>query len=152
MTAIRERQRARSYVYKKQKKIENLFYTSKTISVMFLYTKFRRLNDTRFFMILLKLAFIYKKHDTLRYVAFLYTKNMTLQYIQKCEHFFKGDFQYIFLKWAEMGEHLYEKNNALCKLPSAVQTRSPESTRVYFLDPRFCVFYEHKTRKTKTEQ
>ena len=30
-------------------------------------------------MIVLKLEFIYKKHDTLRYVAFLYTKIQTLR-------------------------------------------------------------------------
>ena len=31
------------------------------------------------FMTFLKLAFIYKKHDTLRYVTFLYTKSQTLR-------------------------------------------------------------------------
>ena len=87
MTAISERQRARFYICKKQKKIETFLYTqkaghfakSKTISVRFLNPKSMTLYVTRFFMTFLKLAFMYKKHDTLLYVTFLYTKSRTLR-------------------------------------------------------------------------
>ena len=50
MTAIREIQRARFYIYKKQKNVKGFyiqktrnFSKSKTISVMFLYTKSKTL-------------------------------------------------------------------------------------------------------------
>ena len=54
------------------------FSKSKTIWVTFLYTKIQTLYVTRSFMKFLKLAFIYKKHDTLCYVKFSYTKRQTI--------------------------------------------------------------------------
>ena len=59
------------YKYQLQKFHEN--------PVTFLYIKRNTLYVTGFFMNFLKLAFIYKKHDTLRYVTFLYTKSWTLR-------------------------------------------------------------------------
>ena len=86
VTATIERQHARLYMYKKKKiakrfniKKSRQLAKSKTISVTFLYTKIWTLYVTRFFMKFLKLAFIYKKDDTLRYVRFLYTKIQTLR-------------------------------------------------------------------------
>ena len=59
MTAMSERQHARFYIFKKQKKCEPFLYTKiKTISVTFLYTKCMTLYLTIFFMIILKMAFI----------------------------------------------------------------------------------------------
>ena len=52
---------------------------SKTISVTFLYTKSNKCHVTQFFMSILKLNFIYKKHYTLRYVAFLYKRSEPLR-------------------------------------------------------------------------
>ena len=43
------------------------------------YKKIITLYVTRFFMKFLKLEFIYKNHDTLRYVTFLYTKIQTIR-------------------------------------------------------------------------
>ena len=122
MTLTRKRQRSRIYIYKKLKKLRNVyiyiqksrhFAKSKAICVTFLFTKSQTLYVTRFFMKFLKLAFtyiqkawhfalrdifiyknpdtlkearqfalrffIYKKHDTLRYVTFLYAKSSTLR-------------------------------------------------------------------------
>ena len=85
MTAIREWQRERFYVYKK-KKNSKLFHVqkatqfakSKTISVMFLYTKSKTLYVTRFFMKMFKLA-LYTKSMTLCVIWCLYIKkNQTL--------------------------------------------------------------------------
>ena len=95
----------RTNIYTKSKKNCETFYIkkfrnfskSKTISITFLYTKiqtlFKKLDNSRYvfkykkpytwrygiFMKFLKLAFIFKKHDTLRYVTFLYTKSKTLR-------------------------------------------------------------------------
>ena len=55
------------------------FAKSKTILVKFLYFKSDPLYVTRLFVTFLKLAFIYKKHETLRYVTFLYTKIQALR-------------------------------------------------------------------------
>ena len=66
----------------------------------------------------LKLVFIYKKHDTFRYVTFLYTKSYTLRKNQdnllfilytKIRHFCVTRFFIEFLKFAEGGEHLFTK-------------------------------------------
>ena len=50
------------------------FSKSKTISVSLLYLKGKALYVTQFFKKCLKLASIYKKHNTFRYVAILYTQ------------------------------------------------------------------------------
>ena len=71
----------------------------------------------------MKLTFIYKKHDTLRYVTFFYTKKtrhfankmticVTVLYTEnqttlRCAIFIE------FLKWRRGGDILYAKNNAL---------------------------------------
>ena len=68
-------------VYIFTEKIETRFYVLKrmTISLTFLYTKRMILYVARFFIKFLRLAFLYKKHDTLRYVTFLYKKSRTLR-------------------------------------------------------------------------
>ena len=81
----------------KSKQIAKRFYIQKsihfsksmTICVTLLYTKIQTLYLTQFLMKSLKLAFIYKKHDTLRYVTFLYTKIQTLRKKQ-------DSFRYVF--------------------------------------------------------
>ena len=78
---------AHVFIYTKSKKIAKRFYIQKarhfsksqTISVTFLYTKSNTLYVTGSFMKFLKLAFIYKKHDALRYVTFLFTKIQTVR-------------------------------------------------------------------------
>ena len=71
----------------------------------------------------LKLAFIYKNHDTLRYVTLSYTKIQTLRKKHSNLHYvfiYKNPdtlcyvFFMEFLKLAERGGRLFEKNNALC--------------------------------------
>ena len=85
MTAIRERQWAHFSHIQKAKNCETFLYTKgrhfakiETISVTFLYRKSKTIYVTQFFIKFLKLVFVYKKHDTLRYVTFLYTKIQTL--------------------------------------------------------------------------
>ena len=111
------------------------FVTSKTICVTFLYTKRKKLSFTQFFILFLKLEFIHKKHDTLRYMTFLYTKIQTrrkkqdnLRYvlIYKNRTLYVTRFFIEFLKLVEGGgifickknslcvTFLYRKNNALC--------------------------------------
>ena len=95
-----------------------------TMSVTFLYTKSKTLYLTRFFMKILKLAFIYKNHDTLRHMTFYienldtFTKSKTI-----CVTFFNTKIRTLcvkqffieFLKSAEVGGHFYmQKNSALC--------------------------------------
>ena len=131
MTTISERQRARYYIYKRQNKFETFIYIqksrhfakSKTICVTFLFTKIHTLHVTQFSMGFLKLAFIYKNQDTLRYVTFLYTK---IQALRKKQDNFRYVFLYTksltlcvtqffmkFLKMAQGGAFLSTKNNAL---------------------------------------
>ena len=81
MTSINERQRARFFIYKKQKHCDTFlytksqkFFTKKDYLRSVLYTKIQTLYVTQFFMKNLNLAFLYKKDDTFRYVKFLYTK------------------------------------------------------------------------------
>ena len=83
MTAIIERQRAR--LYKKQKRFQTFLYTKsqtlfKKLSKFRYVFKYKKQYTWRYgiFMKFLKLEFIYKKHDTLRYVTFLYAKSWTL--------------------------------------------------------------------------
>ena len=132
MTAISEIQRAHFYIYKKAKTIPKRFYIqksghfakNKTISVTFLYIKSTTLYVTRFFMKILKLAFIYKKHVTLRCVTFYlqkfrhFAKSKTICvifYMQKSGHFALRDFSLNFLKLAEGGGHFtMQKKCNLC--------------------------------------
>ena len=86
MNNISKRQIALLHLSKKQKNAKRFyiqkarhFVKGKTISVMFLFTKSKTLYVTIFFMKFLKLAFIYKNYDTLRYMIFLYTKIQTLR-------------------------------------------------------------------------
>ena len=51
------------------------FAKSKTIRVTYLFTKIKRPSVTWFFMNMLRLEFVYKTHDTLRYMMCLYTQN-----------------------------------------------------------------------------
>ena len=55
------------------------FAKIKTIPVTLLCTESKTIYISRLFMKMLKLAFIYKKHDTFRYVNFLYKKIQTLR-------------------------------------------------------------------------
>ena len=73
------------YIYQKKKQWRNFLHTKiqtlqkcKTIGVTFLYTKSETLYISQFFMKSFKLAFIYKEHDTSRYVTFFNTKIQTL--------------------------------------------------------------------------
>ena len=90
----------------------------------FLYTKSMTLCVTHFFMKILKLAFIYKKHDILRHVTFLYTK---IQIVRKkqdnlCYFFIYQNpdtlcyaiFYWIFEIVGGGGDFLYVKKIALC--------------------------------------
>ena len=86
-------------------------------------TKRNTLYVTRFSMKFLKLAFIYKNHDTLRYLTFLYTKSETLCkkqdnfsyiFIYKIRTLCVTRFFMEFLKLAEGGAFLNTKNGALC--------------------------------------
>ena len=84
-----QRKTTRTFLYTKRKKLRKVyiyiqkagqFAKSKTISVTFLYTKSMTfIKLMQFFLKILKLAFIYKKHDTLRDVTFLYSKSQTLR-------------------------------------------------------------------------
>ena len=78
--------RERARFYKKTIKNRNVFIYKKAYTfqkarqfVLRFYTKNKTLYVTGFFMKILKLAVIYKKHDTLRYVTFLYTKSLTIR-------------------------------------------------------------------------
>ena len=85
MTAIIERQRARFIHTESKNSCETFLHTKSFIifknldnfCYVFIYKK-NTLDVTVFFKIFLKLVFLYKKHDTLRYVKFLYTKIQTL--------------------------------------------------------------------------
>ena len=99
------------------------FAKSKTICITFLYTKIQTLYVARFFMKILKLALIYKQHDTLRYVTYTYTKSrdfsksktiwVTVLYT-KILTLCVTRFLMEFLKLAEGGGGLYPKKNVLC--------------------------------------
>ena len=124
MTAISKRQRARLYTQKAKKtkrfyiQKARHFSKSKTISVTFLHTK------SQTFMKVLKLAFIFKNHDTLRYVTFIYTKRYTLSkkqdnlwyvFIYKNPALlFCAIFHWIFEICGGGGTFIYKKNNVLC--------------------------------------
>ena len=102
MTAIIERQRVRLYTQKAKKckmclykKNQDTFQKARQFPLRFYIQK-------DIFMKFLKLAFIYEKHETLRYVAFfIYKKLVTFQkarqfaicfYIQKFGTFALRDF------------------------------------------------------------
>ena len=92
--------------------------------VIFLYTKIETLYVTRFFINVLKLAFVYKKHDMLRYVTFYTQKPETSQKarqfllrfcLQKSWHFVIANFSYNFWncrRWGEIN---------ICKIQSALR-------------------------------
>ena len=106
MAEISEKKLAHSYKYRRPKKNiifkkSRHFVKNKTISVNFLNKKSKTLYVTRFFMKMLRLAFIYKKHGTLSYVTFIYKKPDNSQkvrqfalifYIHKSGHFALRDF------------------------------------------------------------
>ena len=132
MSAINERQRARFYIYENKINFLNLFKIQKeryiaksnTISLMFLYTKSQTPYLKRFFVKFLKLAFIYKKHDTLCYGMFLYTKILTLRkkqdnlryvfMLKNPDTLHYAIFHWIFEICAGGWKILIAKNNALC--------------------------------------
>ena len=76
MTAIRKRQGSCFYLCKKNAKTfiyKNSYTLQKARQFpLRLYVKSKTLYVTQFFMKILNLAFIYKNHDTLRYVKLLY--------------------------------------------------------------------------------
>ena len=111
----------RSAIYTKSKKIAKSFYIqkpghfakSKTISVTFLYTGSKKLYFTQFLMKLLRSAFNFKKHDTLRYVMFLYTKSRTFRKKQDnlhCVLYTKSGHLLNFFNWRRWGELFIYKN------------------------------------------
>ena len=126
------RKKTRKFIYTKSNFFAKCFYIQKarhfskswTISVKFLYIESYTFHVTGFFMKILRLAFIYKKHDTLRYVTFLYTKSQTLRKKQdnlryvlytKIRQFCVTRFFIEFLKFAEGGGTFIDlKNNILC--------------------------------------
>ena len=69
MTAISERQRARFNIFKKQKKMRNVFICTKSKTLR------KRQDNSRS-------VFTYKKHDTLRYAIFYEIFGVGI-YIQK---------------------------------------------------------------------
>ena len=86
ITTIIERQCAPLYIYRKQNNYETFYNTeSQTLFknqdyfCYVLYTKSKTIYVTQFFMKMFNSEFIYKKHDTLRYITFLYTKSHTLR-------------------------------------------------------------------------
>ena len=114
------------YINKKQKNCtkSRRLRKSKTISIAFLYTKIQTLYITRLFVKFLNLTFIYKKHETLRYVTFLYSKSMTfrkkqdnLRYVfiyKKPDTLRYAFFLKNFSNW-RMGKHFLHKKQ--CTLP-----------------------------------
>ena len=117
-------------IYKKQNKLKRLYTKIQTLhknqdNLRYIsYTKSPTLYGTRFFMKILKLAFIYKKHDTLRCVNFLYSKSQTLctkkticvTYLcTKAWHFPLRDFSWNFWNRRRGGGGIFVyKKNALC--------------------------------------
>ena len=96
MTNICKRQRSRLYIYTKRKNCKTFIYKNpdtlqkaRQFALRFIW-KIQTLNVTQFFMKILKLAFAYKKHDTLRNVTFLYTK---IQKLRKN----KDNLRYVFI-------------------------------------------------------
>ena len=76
------RKTTRTFIYKKRKKLPNVFIYKKPDTFQkarqfpFRFYIQKAIHLTlRDFHEFFKLAFIYKKHDTLRYVTFLYTKS-----------------------------------------------------------------------------
>ena len=133
MTAILERQRARLYT-QKAKKLRNFFIYKKLdtfqkarqIPLGFKYKKSYTWHY-RIFMKFLKFAFIYKKHDTLRYVTVFYTKIWTLrkkQYNVQYVFIYKnsallccGVFHWIFEICGEGGGiYVFKKQCTLCEI------------------------------------
>ena len=123
VTSISKRQHARFYIYKKRKNTKRFYIQkarhsakSKTISVTFLYTKIMTLYVKQILMKFLKLAFIYKNHDTLGYATFIYIKSRTLLknqdnlrsvFIYKIWTLCVTRFLIEFLKLAEVGGNFY---------------------------------------------
>ena len=89
MTTISERQHARFYIlYKKQKNMRNVYIYAKSQTLSKKQDNFRYIFIHKILYTLLYAIFheifeigiyIYKTHDTLRYVTFLYTKSQTLR-------------------------------------------------------------------------
>ena len=126
------RKATRTFLYTQKAKICETFLYSKS------QTLFKKLDNSRnvfidkkrytlrygIFMKFLKFAFIFKKHDTLRYVTYLYTKRQTLR---KKQDNLRYVFIYknpalgvtrFFIEFFEIcgggGTFMHSKNNALC--------------------------------------
>ena len=156
------------------------FSKSKKIYITFLFTKIQTLYVPWFFMKILKLAFIYKKHDTLQYVTFLYTKIHTLRkkqdnlryvFIYKNLHTLRyAIFHWIFEIGGRGGAFLYAKtinfalhSYILKKLPCVTFLHAKFLTlRVTFLSAKnnalcvtflylkFIVYYSYLTITART--
>ena len=104
---------AHVYIHKKQKKLRNVFIYKKSYTWRY-----------GIFMKFLKLAFIFKNHDTLCYVTFLFTKSLTLRKKQdnlRYVFIYKNPavllyaiFHWIFEISGGGGTYIRKKNNVLC--------------------------------------
>ena len=131
ITSVKDKVHVYIYIHKgwNCRKIVNKksrhFAKSKKICFTFLYTISQTLYSAQFFLKSLKLAFVYKKDDTLCYMTFLYTK---IQPLRKKQDNLRYIFVYkkpdtlrcmIFHGTFEIGRgvggaFLYSKNNAHC--------------------------------------
>ena len=109
-----------------------------------------------FSWLLLRLAFIYKNHDTLCYVAFLYTKAWyftkgkkieLLFYIQKFGHFALRNFPLNFWNWRMGGNYIRKKQCTLnyifiCKkqytLRYVFRCKNTDTLRFIFIYKKQC--------------
>ena len=99
-------------------------------------------------MKILKLAFIYKNHDTLRYVMFLYTKSQTLRKNKdNLRYVFMYPILMEFLKLAEGVGHFYMKKKHFplhlyirkqCTLRYVVIYKNTETLRYMFICKKQC--------------
>ena len=123
--------------------------------VTFLYTKIKILYVTQFFMKILKLAFLYKNHETFRYVRFLYTKSQTLSKKQdnlRYVFIYKNPdtLRYAIFHWIfeiEGGGGYIEKQYTLgyififkkqCNLPYVFIYKKPDTLRYIFIFKKQC--------------
>ena len=114
----KSKKNSKRFIYKKQ----DTFQKARQFPLRFYIQKSRLLTLRDFHEIFEIAIYIYKKHDTLRYVTFLYTKSQTLRkkqdnlryvFIYKIRHFCATRFFIEFLKFAEGGGHFIYLNNVL---------------------------------------
>ena len=165
MTNISERQRARLYIYTKQKNAKFIYIYSKiqtlrkkqdNLQYVFIYKKIDTLRHAIFHENSDMVIFI-QKHDTLRYVTFLYTKSLTLRKKQDnlCYVFLYTKiltlcvtrFFMEFLKMAEGGRVIHKKQWNLryiriskkqCIFRYVFIYKNPDTLRHFFIGKKQC--------------